>query len=91
MRRLLLPLAFTVATACGYSWQAEVRRHAAVEHACPESRVQIIADNGNQLAREAQLAVCGDIRLYLHRNGGATYVWIDITADDGGNRGGVSP
>lgn len=71
-----------LALGCGYSWQAELRRHAAVQHGCPEDEIEIVADDGNALARRVRVDVCGDGRLYEHRNTGPTYEWCDITAGD---------
>lgn len=67
-------------TACGgYSWQADLRRHASLQHGCPESQVEIISENGNALSRQLRAEVCGESRLYQHVNAGASYVWRDIT------------
>jgi hypothetical protein len=38
-----------------------------------------VSDDGNALARRVRADVCGDSRLYEHANGGATYVWRDVT------------
>lgn len=67
---------------CGYSWQSEVRRHAATEHGCPEGDIQIVSDNDNRLERHVQLDVCGAPRHYVHTGAGGTYVWEDVTDDD---------
>lgn len=71
-----------VTSACGYSWQNEVRQRASYQHDCPESDIQIISDNGNRLARQARLEVCGRTRVYEHVNAGASYEWRDVTSGD---------
>jgi len=66
---------------CGYSWQAEVRRHASAEHGCPEGDIRIVSDNGNRFERHAYLDVCGARRHYVHSGRGGIYVWEDATED----------
>lgn len=66
--------------ACGGGWQAQVRRQASTEHTCPEENIELIGDNGNRLARQANLMVCGQIRVYENVNAGATYVWRERTS-----------
>ena len=74
-------LALTI-QGCGYSWQAELRRHAALQHGCPEDRIVVLADNGSRLGRQARVEVCGEERLYENVNAGASYEWRDITGGD---------
>lgn len=76
--------------ACGgYDWRRELRARASYQHDCPESQVQIISDNGNEMARQARVEVCGRTRVYEHENLGATYEWRDVT--NGGDDAATNP
>ena len=68
-----------LASGCGYSWQADLRRHVALQRGCPEDEVVIIADDGNRLSRQVRLESCGVSLMYQHANTGATYEWREIT------------
>lgn len=84
-RRWLLRAALALALAgggCGYSWRAELRRHASVEHNCPEDRVLVGADNGDEFRRLVRVDVCGAPRLYVHTGAGGTYVWREQRSED---------
>lgn len=82
MRAVQVVAAALAVIGCGYSWQAELRRHAALQHGCPEDRIVVLYDNGNRLARQARIDVCGEEHLYENVNAGASYEWRDITAGD---------
>ncbi len=64
---------------CGYSWQADLRRHVALQRGCPEDEIRIIGDDGNRLSRQVRLESCGESLMYQHVNTGATYEWRDVT------------
>ena len=77
--RASIVVLLALASACGYSWQADLRRHVALQRGCPEDRVVIVADDGNRLSRQVRLESCGDSLMYQHVNTGATFEWRDIT------------
>lgn len=63
------------AAGCGYSWRAELIRHASVEHNCPQERVTVGSDNGDEFRRVVRVEVCGEHRIYVHDGAGGMYVW----------------
>ncbi len=80
MRAAFVAAFVLTALGCGGPrWRGELRRHAALQHGCPESDVVILSDDGNAMARHARLDVCGVDRMYAHVNTGPTYEWRDVT------------
>ena len=78
MRVVHVVAATLAVVGCGYSWQAELRRHAALQHGCPEERIVVLSDNGNRLARQARIDVCGEEHLYENVNAGASYDFFEL-------------
>ena len=62
-----------------YDWRAAVVQQASFDHSCPPQNVQIIADNGDNMARAVRVDVCGNERLYRDLGGTRMYLWQDTT------------
>jgi hypothetical protein len=71
----------------GCDWRGMVSDTAARDHGCPRDQVRVLSDNGDAMARQVELDVCGSRRIYRDIGGRNRYLFVDTTTLTTGGEG----